>query len=370
MADEVLFVRTGTTNVYTLTKTIDGKTSTITVNDTDGNGLDNNDSVKFSGGVSVFSATEINQALIKVNYAATATKADNKLANIDMVSGKMKPTADKAYRLGSLAETLKTTTPSTATAPQATTAPIVGSQSNFNEITGTRKMNQTKIQKILGQWTLGEISIVEAWKALDGAFEATAPATAPDAPATAPKSESPFAPEDPKSPKSENPAEKPAEKEKKQSATTSTGKTGKAPEIAKALYEAMQGPGKNETALKAAIDQITKDNVVEVMKAWDDAYTGKGNARAGSMGGLIQQINSKFQWSDGKDPHLTHISDSLADRAKAKGFTTPQVRTFTNNIAAQLQAWWTDDTQVVALIDDFRSQIAKKEQELAKQKSA
>jgi hypothetical protein len=369
MADGITINKSG--NVYTLTKTQGNKTGTIIITDVDKDGLDNNDSIKFGKGYSLFTAEEINPHLNTNKYVDTDQREIN-LTNIDKdEKGTLKPKKDTDYKLGSLASALKVSTPQTSNTNSQSTFDMEQFRRDChklfcaslspncpNEIPSilnkmfpppsvTNKVEETYTKNLFAPET--DDAQPETGSSNNAqAKNTTPPATPPAAPPAAP----PVAPVAVPTPETD-------------SSAVNAQATAIATNLNKALQrsgrnqtnKALQDPGRKQTALKAAIAQITKDNVVEVMKAWDDKYKDKG---------LIQHINSKFLWSNGKNPHLTHIRDALADRAKAKGFTDKQIRTFIGNIAAQLQAWWTDDAQVETQFEKMRQAIIKKEQEPAK----
>lgn len=134
--------------VYTLTKTKDGKTATITVIDTDGDGLDKNDSVKFSGDVSIFN-TDLNVIKDRISKGIDNKKYDAndndpkgrteeqsknlKFDNLTDDKGKITTNKNDTYSLGSLMEYLNkpqststptpTPTPTQVPTPTPTSAP-------------------------------------------------------------------------------------------------------------------------------------------------------------------------------------------------------------------------------------------------------
>lgn len=99
-------------NTWTATKTVDGKTTTIIVTDTDGDGvMENHDCFKVNGKFSVFTPSEIKQALSTVGYRQTTTdttkKGENinyKYENIDFNKDNKKITVknNTEYNVGSL----------------------------------------------------------------------------------------------------------------------------------------------------------------------------------------------------------------------------------------------------------------------------
>lgn len=94
-------------NIYTLTKTVDGKTSTIKITDTNGNGLDNNDKFSVTGDISVFTSKELKDKFGEQNfYKGDNTKTDKTATNTVTKDGKIEIQAGQEYSLESLVKSL------------------------------------------------------------------------------------------------------------------------------------------------------------------------------------------------------------------------------------------------------------------------
>lgn len=150
-------------NIYTLTKTVDGKTSTITIIDSNGNGLDNNDKFSVTGDVSVFTSKELKDKFAEQNfYKGDSAKADTKIENTVTKDGKIEIQTGKEYSLESLVKSLPE---EKATSTATTTVDVAAIQEQLKN-----KLSMVQSQMQLQGATLSNTMLLSMYGA-PGALE-------------------------------------------------------------------------------------------------------------------------------------------------------------------------------------------------------
>jgi len=193
-------------------------------------------------------------------------------------------------------------------------------------------------------------------------FTGTPVATTPGAPAATPAEDAKAKAETEKKAKEEaekalndakNAEEAAAAKEKRAEEIKA-----KASEIAGQIFQSLKGIGTDEEKLKEAVDKIDKDNVLSVMKIWEDDY--KGN-----MGGydLITSIDDDFSFG-GQNDYINQIKTALKEKAydlkqeqKANAFEAKTSQEINNNFFLG----GTDDDIVEQNFRDFEVRLTNQE---------
>ena len=131
--------------------------------------------------------------------------------------------------------------------------------------------------------------------------------------------------------------------------------------IAEDLYDAMKGAGTKNDKLVAAVNRITKDNVMAVIEAWNADF-------ADGMDGesLIESIQGEHHtgWFGHQQEDLeNHIKEALYEKAKEVGLSS-EGHAFRAKVNSEHSAWFTSDETVRTSFDDIISKISSKETEL------
>ena len=163
------------------------------------------------------------------------------------------------------------------------------------------------------------------------------------------------------------------EKDKKALEKAKAGETKvkkEAAKIAESLYDAMKGAGTKETKLATAIAAINKDNVVEVMEAWDSNF-------ADAMGGetLLEAIQGEYHtgwFGNTQEKHESAILKALTDRAEDEkrglGLST-EAAAARAKVNSEHSAMFTSDDTVKVSIENLAKQIKDKEFSMKAEKS-
>ena len=180
MTDGIKFEQMGTESVYVLTKKgADGKKATITVNDFNKNGFDNNDGFIVSDPTSIFTAGEISKALAPTKYS----DQDRRTSQLPTVpttntNGKIAVENGKKYNLGSFVKTLRKMKDqdsvffaSTEVSPAKAEAPAPASASESAPASApASNIDPSAIQQFQYKWASALSSLVGSSYCGDGSF--------------------------------------------------------------------------------------------------------------------------------------------------------------------------------------------------------
>ncbi len=135
-----------------------------------------------------------------------------------------------------------------------------------------------------------------------------------------------------------------------------------AAKIAEDLYDAMKGAGTKNDKLQAAIDKINKDNVIEVMDAWDSNF-------ADAMDGesLLEAIQGEHHtgwFGNTQEKQENAILKALTDRAEDEkrglGLDT-EAAAARAKVNSEHSAMFTSDDTVRTSIENLAKKIREKE---------
>ena len=132
--------------------------------------------------------------------------------------------------------------------------------------------------------------------------------------------------------------------------------------IAEDLYDAMKGAGTKNDKLQQTIERINKDNVMAVMKAWDENF-------ADGMDGetLLESIQNEHYtgwFGNAQEKQEKLILDALVGRAEELGLVN-EAHAARAKVNSEHSAWFTSDDTVRAAIENLHAKIKAKEAELA-----
>lgn len=132
--------------------------------------------------------------------------------------------------------------------------------------------------------------------------------------------------------------------------------------IAEDLYDAMKGAGTKNEKLQQTIEKINKDNVMAVMKAWDENF-------ADGMDGetLLESIQNEHYtgwFGNAQEKQEKLILDALVGRAEELGLVN-EAHAARAKVNSEHSAWFTSDDTVRAAIENLHAKIKAKEAELA-----
>ena len=132
--------------------------------------------------------------------------------------------------------------------------------------------------------------------------------------------------------------------------------------IAEDLYDAMKGAGTKNDKLQQTIERINKDNVMAVMKAWDENF-------ADGMDGetLLESIQGEHHtgwFGNAQEKQEKLILDALVGRAEELGLIN-EAHAARAKVNSEHSAWFTSDDTVRAAIENLYAKIKAKEAEQA-----
>ena len=117
-------------------------------------------------------------------------------------------------------------------------------------------------------------------------------------------------------------------------------------EIAEEIFTAVDGVGLSNSALKAAVEKINKDNVLDLFDHWNAAYA--PNYINTDKQGLIETIYGEHYLSSGKE-EITHILNALIEKATTMGGRVLQdINPLKVQINTELNAWFNTNEDKVA----------------------
>lgn len=149
------------------------------------------------------------------------------------------------------------------------------------------------------------------------------------------------------------------EEAKKQAANDAKIKSEKVSKICNALYVAMQGMGTDTPTLREnVINQITKDNVIEVMYEWDQKYSKIMDGES-----LVESIDNDIY---GAQEYTNSLKDKLTARCAENPELAPDAYTFEGIVRSENKAWYTSDSKVEAAFKDMLAKALEKMPELRK----
>ena len=119
--------------------------------------------------------------------------------------------------------------------------------------------------------------------------------------------------------------------------------------IAKDLFDSIDGLGTDEEKLEKAMNDLDKDNVMEVLDAWNKTH-------AKEFGGesLLESIYGDIFWGDDREKYTRKLMDSLAAKAKEAGIDISDEYYQLNE---ELKAWWRDDDKIYELISTIHKNL-------------
>ncbi len=118
--------------------------------------------------------------------------------------------------------------------------------------------------------------------------------------------------------------------------------------ITERIYDAVNSIGTKDTQLSEAINEINKDNVLDVFDNWNAGYaSGYIND---DKNGLIETIyDDKSLWYNGGNDEVAHILNALVEKAAEIGDEALQAITpLKAQINSELNAFWNTDEDAVA----------------------
>lgn len=123
--------------------------------------------------------------------------------------------------------------------------------------------------------------------------------------------------------------------------------------LAQELYDSIDGCGTDEEILDNAMKSITKDNVMEVLDAWN-------KTQAIRFGGesLLESIYGDIFWGDDREKYTRILMDALAAKAKDAGV---DISSEYDQLNKELDAWWRDDDKIYELINTIHKNLGGKE---------
>lgn len=123
--------------------------------------------------------------------------------------------------------------------------------------------------------------------------------------------------------------------------------------LAQELYDSIDGWGTDEKALDNAMKSITKDNVMEVLDAWN-----KTQAKRFGGESLLESIYGDIFWGDDREKYTRILMDALAAKAKDAGV---DISSEYDQLNKELDAWWRDDDKIYELINTIHKNLGGKE---------
>lgn len=114
------------------------------------------------------------------------------------------------------------------------------------------------------------------------------------------------------------------------------------------IFDAVNGVGTKDKQLREAVEEINKDNVLDVFDNWNASYA--PDYINDDKGGLIETIyDDKSLWFNGGKHEVTHILNALMEKAAELGNDALQaVNPLKAKINSELNSFWNTDEDMVA----------------------
>ena len=117
--------------------------------------------------------------------------------------------------------------------------------------------------------------------------------------------------------------------------------------ITEGIYNAVNGIGFSNKDLKAAVEKINKDNVLDVFDNWNASYA-PGYINTDKQG-LIETIYGEHHFYNGGKEEVTHILNALTEKAAEFGQEAIQnIDPLKAQINSELNAWFNTNESKVA----------------------
>lgn len=140
-----------------------------------------------------------------------------------------------------------------------------------------------------------------------------------------------------------------AKYEQSQYVTSDAAKTnGK--NIAQDLFDAINYTwGTDEKKLDKAMESINKDNVMEVLDAWNKTHAKEFDGES-----LLESIYGDIFWGKEREEYTRKLMDSLAAKAKEAGV---DISAEYSELNEELKSWWRDDEKIYELISTIHKNL-------------
>lgn len=149
-----------------------------------------------------------------------------------------------------------------------------------------------------------------------------------------------------------------AEEEEQQAIEAQAQAEEQAAAITEEMFVAMKGAGTDNTKLQNAINNITKDNVIEIFDAWDTNYSDSMDNET-----LIESIQNEHHtgwFGNTQEKQEMQIVEALYARAMELGLNN-EAAACRAKVKAEHSAWFTSDSTVRNAIITLVNQIKYKE---------
>lgn len=122
------------------------------------------------------------------------------------------------------------------------------------------------------------------------------------------------------------------------------------------IFEAVDGIGTNNEQVNQAIEQINKDNIIDVFDTWNKNYKAK-------EGSLVKRLYEEEFWYNGGNKNVETMLAIFEEKAKELDIYSELIKEFTTVKSEIGAAWNTDEKKVAEAMEKIYETVKKTEAE-------